>query len=75
MGKSLQSDNVQGFGTKWDGVPLSMKRFPEDGLLGHVYKMRLRDSELLKSSMALKTQDTLQLGEDPTMSGLPMRPK
>ena len=53
MGISLRGDNVEGFDTKWDQVFLSMKRVPEDGILENIFKIRLRDSEQLMSTVAL----------------------
>ena len=36
-----------------------MKKIPEDGILEILSKMRLRDSEQLKSTLALYTEDTV----------------
>ena len=37
---------------------------------GKIYKMRLRDSDPLKSTLALYTQDTVSKGEEPSFTRL-----
>ena len=59
-------NNVQGFDGKWDEAVLSLKKFPKDVILENMNKMRLRDSERLKSTFALYTQDTVEKGEEPS---------
>ena len=54
---SLILREFQGFDTKWDKVLLSMKKIPEDRILQFLYKMRLGDSEQLKWTLALCTQE------------------
>ena len=59
-------DHVQGSETKRDEVHQSVKKIPEDGILEHFFKMRLRDSEPLKSTLTLFSQDTAQNVEEPS---------
>ena len=64
---SLRGDSVQGFYTKWYEVLQPTKKVHEDCILENVYKMRLRDSEQLKCSVALYTQDTVLKGRNPAV--------
>ena len=45
----LRTDDIQEFDPKWDGILLSMTKIPPGGILGGLYKIRIRESE--------KTQD------------------
>ena len=45
----LQNDNIQEFDTKWDEVLLSMTQIPTDDILESLYKLRIRESEKLKT--------------------------
>ena len=49
---------------------LPMNKIPEDGTLENENKMSFRDSEQLKSTLALKTQDTMQRKEQPSCTRL-----
>ena len=55
-----RADDVQGVATRWHEVLLSMKEMPQDNVLGSLYKMRRRDSEQLKTILALYDQDIQQ---------------
>ena len=46
---NLRDDNVQEFDTKWDEVLLSMSKIPSDDVLESLYKLRIRESEQLKT--------------------------
>ena len=71
---SLILYNVQRFDTKRDEILHLMKKIPEDCV--NFFKMRLRDSEQLTSTVALYTQDTLQKGEEPSwMTDQPQEPQ
>ena len=46
---SLRNDNVQEFDTKWDEILWSMTQIPSDDILENLYKLRIRESEKLKT--------------------------
>ena len=50
---TLRDDNVQGFGTRWDEVLLSMSKIPSDDILESLYKLRNRASEQLGTVLEL----------------------
>ena len=45
----LRSDDVQEFDSKWDEILLSMTQIPSDDILEGLYKLRIRESEKLKT--------------------------
>ena len=47
----LRNDNIQEFDSKWDG--LSMTKIPSDNILEGLYKLRIRESEKLKTVLEL----------------------
>ena len=49
----LLSNDVQEFDSKWDGILLSMTNIPSDDLLEGLYKLRMRESEKLKTVLEL----------------------
>ena len=46
-------DDIQEFDSKWDGILLSMTKFPPDDILEGLYKLRIRESEKLKTVLEL----------------------
>ena len=50
---SLRNDDIQEFDSKWDGILLSMKKIPLDDILEGLYKLRIRESEKLKTVLEL----------------------
>ena len=46
---TLHDDNVHEFGTRWDEVQLWMSRIPSDNVLESLYKLRIRESDQLKT--------------------------
>ena len=50
---ALRNDNIQEFDSKWDGILLSVEQFPPDDTLESLYKLRIRESEKLKTVLAL----------------------
>ena len=50
---SLQNDDIQEFDSKWDGILLSMTKIPPDDILEGLYKLRIRESEKLKTVLEL----------------------
>ena len=62
----LRNDDVQEFDSKWDGILLSMTKSPPDDILEGLYKLRIRESEKLKTVLELYDLETHQkkLGPD-----------
>ena len=50
---SLRNDDIQEFDSKWDGSLLSMTKIPPDDTLEGLYKLRIRESEKLKTVLEL----------------------
>ena len=48
---TLRNDYVQEFDTRWDGISLSMTKIPPDDILESLYKLRIRESEQLKTEL------------------------
>ena len=46
---ALRNDDIQEFDSKWDGILLSMTKIPPDDILEGLYKLRIRESENLKT--------------------------
>ena len=49
----LRNDDTQEFDSKWDGILLSMTKIPPDDILEGLYKLRIRESEKLKTVLEL----------------------
>ena len=49
----LRNDDIQEFEMKWDGILLSMTKIPSDDTLEGLYKLRIRESEKLKTVLEL----------------------
>ena len=49
----LRNDDIQEFDSKWDGILLSMTQIPPDDILEGLYKLRIRESEKLKTVLEL----------------------
>ena len=49
----LRNDDIQDFDSKWDGILLSMTKIPHDDILEGLYKLRIRESEKLKTVLEL----------------------
>ena len=45
----LRNDDIQEFDAKWDEILLSMTQIPSDDILEGLYKLRIRESEKLKT--------------------------
>ena len=56
----LRNDDVQEFDSKWDGILLSMTRIPSDDILEGLYKLRIRESEKLKTVLELYNMEIHQ---------------
>ena len=62
----LRNDDIQEFDSKWDGILLSMTKIPHDDILEGLYKLRIRESEKLKTVLELYDLEIHQkkLGRD-----------
>ena len=49
----LRNDDIQEFDSKWDGILLSMTKISPDDILEGIYKLRIRESEKLKTVLEL----------------------
>ena len=49
----LRNDDIQEFHSKWDGILLSMTKIPHDDILEGLYKLRIRESQKLKTVLEL----------------------
>ena len=49
----LRNDDIQEFDSKWDGILLSVTKIPPDDILELLYKVRIRESEKLKTVLEL----------------------
>ena len=61
----LRNDNTQEFDTKWDEIPLSMTQFPADDILEGLYKLRIGESEKLKTVLELYNMEIHQEEAEP----------
>ena len=57
---SLRNDDIQEFDSKWDGILLSMTKIPPDEILKSLYKLRIRESENLKTVLELNNMEIHQ---------------
>ena len=63
---ALRNDDIQEFDSKWDGILLSMTKIPHDDILEGLCKLRIRESDKLKTVLELYDLETHQkkLGPD-----------
>ena len=61
----LRNDDIKEFDSKWDGILLSMTKIPHDYILEGLYKLRLRESEKLKTVLELYDLETHQKKLEP----------
>ena len=45
----FENDDIQEFDSKWDGILSSMTQIPSDDILEGLHKLRIRESEKLKT--------------------------
>ena len=50
---SLHDDSIQEFAKRWDEVLLSMSKIPSDDVLESLYKLRIHESDQLKTVLEL----------------------
>ena len=62
----LRNDDIQEFDSKWSGILLSITQIPPDDILEGLYKLRIRESEKLKTVLELYNMEIHQkkLGPD-----------
>ena len=62
----LRNDDIQEFDSKWDGILLSLTKIPHDDILEGLYKLRIRESDKLRTVLELYDLETHQkkLGPD-----------
>ena len=61
----LRNDDIHEFDSKWDGILLSMTKIPPDDILEGLYKLRIRESDKLKTVLELYDLEIHQkLGPD-----------
>ena len=63
---AVRNGDIQEFDSKWDGILLSMTEIPPDEILEGLHKLRIRESEKLKTILELNDLETHQkkLGPD-----------
>ena len=63
---ALRNDDIQEFDSNWDRILLSMTKTPPDDILEGLYKLRIRESDKLKTVLELYDLETHQkkLGPD-----------
>ena len=64
---ALRIDDIQEFDSKCDGILLSMTRIESDDILEGLYKLRIRESEKLKTVLALFFMEIQQRYRCPIM--------
>ena len=57
---AFRNDDIQEFDSKWDGILLSMTNIPPDDILEGLYKLRIRESEKLKTVLEVYDLDIHQ---------------
>ena len=57
---ALRNDGIQEFDSKWDGILLSKTKIPSDDILEGLYKLRIRESEKLKTVLELYNMEIHQ---------------
>ena len=55
---TLHDDKIQEFDTRWDEVPLSVSKIPSDDTLESLCKLRIRESDQLKTVLELYDMET-----------------
>ena len=57
---ALRNDDIQDNDSKWDGILLSVTKIPPDDILEGLYKLRIRESETLKTVLELYNMEIHQ---------------
>ena len=61
----FRNDDIQELDSKWDEILLSMTKIPSDDILESLYKLRIRESEKLKTVLELYDLETHQKKAEP----------
>ena len=61
----LRNDDIQDFASKWDENLLSMTQIPSDDILDILFKLRIRESEKLKTVLELYSMEIHQKKAEP----------
>ena len=61
----LQNDDIQEFDSKWHDFLLSMTQVPSDDILEGLYKLRIRESEKLRTVLELYNMEIHQKKAEP----------
>ena len=64
---TLHDDNIQEFDARWDEVLLSMSKIPSDEILESLYKLRIRESDQLKTVLELYDMEIHRKTSVPTV--------
>ena len=62
---ALRNDNIQEFDSKWDEILLSMTQIPSDDILESLYKLRIRESDKLKTVLEMYNMEIHQQKAEP----------
>ena len=65
---ALRNDENQGFDSKWDGILKSMTQISSDQIFESLYKLRIRESEKLKTVLELYNMEIHQKKAGPDIS-------
>ena len=57
---ALRNGDIQKLDSKWDGILLSMTKIPHDDILEGLYKLRIRESDKLKTVLELYNMEIHQ---------------
>ena len=57
---TLRNDNVQELDTRWDEILLPVTKLPPDDVLESLYKLRIRESDQLKTVLELYEMEIIQ---------------
>ena len=66
----LRNDDIQEFDSNWDGILLSMTKIPPDDILDGLYKLRIRESEKLKTVLEFYNMEIHQKKAGPAFHRL-----
>ena len=66
----LRNDDIQEFDSKWDEILSSMTQIPSDDILESLYKLRVRESEKLKTVLELYNMEIHQKKAGPDYHSL-----
>ena len=61
----VRNGDIQELNSKWDGILLSMTKIPPDDILEGLYKLRVRESEKLKTVLELYDPEIHQKKAEP----------